>query len=84
MMRAGHRSCVCYRSSFVSGTQGYQAVYVFLELSLPLFSVVDILAHSLNTLVPVGFEVSAAIGGEGYGYQSPLEIFDHKSNPSPK
>jgi len=58
MMRAGHRSCVYYRSSFVSRTQGYQALYVFLELSLPLFSVVNMLAHSVNTLVPVGFEVS--------------------------
>jgi len=58
MMRAGHRSCVYYRSSFVSRTQGYQALYVFLELSLPLFSVVNMVADIINTLVPAGLEVS--------------------------
>jgi hypothetical protein len=57
-MRAGHRSCVYYRSSFVSHTQGYQALYVFLELSLPLFRVVEMLAHSINMLVLIGLEVS--------------------------
>lgn len=57
-MRAGHRSCVYYRSSFVSRTQGYQALYVFLELSLPLFSVVNMVADIINTLVPAGLEVS--------------------------
>jgi len=87
-MRAEHRSCVYYRPSFVSRTQGYQAVYVFLELTLPLFSVVNMLAHSINTrtLVPVGLEVSfASISGEACGCESPLEIFDtNKSSSSPK
>jgi hypothetical protein len=57
-MRAGHRSCVHYGSPFVSRTQGYQALYVSLELRLRLFSVVNMLADSINTLVPLGLEVS--------------------------
>jgi hypothetical protein len=54
----------------------------FLELSLPLFSVVNMLAHSINTLVPVGLEsVFAAIGREACGCESPLEIFDTSQAP---
>ena len=82
-MRAGHRSCVYYRFSFVSRTQGYQALYVFLELSLPLFNVVKMLAHSISKLVPVGLAVSAAVGGEACGCESPLEMFDTSQAPRP-
>lgn len=52
-------AAVCFTGHPLSlRRQGYQAWYVFLELSLPLFSVLNMLAHSINTLVPVGLEVS--------------------------
>jgi len=79
-MRAGHRSCVYYRSSFVSCTQGYQALYVFLELGLPLFSQVNLLAHKyVSAFWPRS--VFAVIGGEACGCESPLEIFGTSQGP---